>query len=60
LRGDSGDDFGWSRMAEIWGACRQATADESLQWLLLGAKDFAVGGIQHDDITVVALKIPLL
>ncbi len=60
LRGDSGDDFGWSRMAEIWGACRQATADESLQWLLHGAKDFAVGGIQHDDITVVALKIPLL
>jgi len=37
-----------------------ATADESLQCLLQEAKNFAVGGIQHDDITAVALKIPLV
>jgi phosphoserine phosphatase RsbU/P len=60
LRGVDGDDFGWNRMGEIWGQCREATADESLQCLLHGAKNFAVGGIQHDDITAVALKIPLL
>lgn len=60
LRNISGDDFGWSRMAEIWAECREASADESLQCLLHGAKNFAAGGIQHDDITAVALKIPLL
>lgn len=60
LRGVSGDDFGWTRMGEIGGQCREATADESLQCLLHGAKNFAVGGIQHDDIAAVALKIPLV
>ena len=60
LRGVNDDDFGWSKMAEIWGRCREASADESLQCLLQEAKNFAVGGIQHDDITAVALKIPLV
>jgi phosphoserine phosphatase RsbU/P len=60
LRGPSGDDFGWTRMGEIWGQCREASADESLQCLLHGAKNFAVDGIQHDDITAVALKIRVL
>ena len=59
LRGDRGDDFGWSRMAEVWGECRLASADESLQCLLHEAMRFAVGGLQHDDITAIALKIPL-
>jgi len=60
LRGVNDDDFGWSKMAEIWGRCREASADESLQCLLQEAKNFAVGGIQHDDITAEALKIPLV
>src|ERR1700683_2778343 len=59
LRGLSGDDFGWTRMGEIWGQCREPTADESLQCLLHSAKNVAVGEIQLDDITAVALKIPL-
>jgi serine phosphatase RsbU (regulator of sigma subunit) len=60
LRGVNDDDFGWSKMAELWGGCREASADESLQCLLQEAKNFAVGGIQQDDITAVALKIPLV
>jgi phosphoserine phosphatase RsbU/P len=60
LRDVRGDDFGWTRMAEIWTECRPASADESLECLLHGAKHFAVGGLQHDDITAIALKIPLL
>jgi serine phosphatase RsbU (regulator of sigma subunit) len=35
------------------------SADESLQCLLREARDFAVDGLQHDDITAIALKIPL-
>src|SRR6202050_1269213 len=58
LQGVNGDDFGWTRMGEIWEECREASADESLQCLLHDAKNFAVGGMQHDDITAVALKIP--
>ena len=58
LRGARDDDFGWVRMAEIWWECRERSADESLEFLLQGAKGFAVGGIQHDDITAIALKIP--
>lgn len=45
---------------EIWRECRDAWADESLPCLLHGAKRFAVNGMQHDDITAIALKIPLL
>lgn len=47
-------------MGEIWGQCRKVSAGESLQCLLHEAKNFAVGGIEHDDITAVAQKIPLL
>jgi sigma-B regulation protein RsbU (phosphoserine phosphatase) len=60
LRGVRDDDFGWVRMAEIWWECRERSADESLQCLLEEAMRFAVGGIQHDDITAIALKIPRL
>jgi phosphoserine phosphatase RsbU/P len=59
LRGANGDDFGWHRMAEIWTECQGMSADESLQRLLHAARDFAVDGLQHDDITAIALKIPL-
>jgi len=59
LRGANGDDFGWQRMADIWKECQGMSADESLQRLLREAKDFSVDGLQHDDITAVALKIPL-
>jgi phosphoserine phosphatase RsbU/P len=58
LRGVHDDDFGWVRMAEIWRECREKSVDESLECLLHGAKHFAVGGIQQDDITAIALKIP--
>jgi sigma-B regulation protein RsbU (phosphoserine phosphatase) len=58
LRGVHDDDFGWARMGEIWGKCREASADESLECLLHEAMRFAVGGFQHDDITAIALKIP--
>jgi len=60
LQGANGDDFGWQRMADIWGKCQGMSADESLQCLLRDAKNFAVGGLQHDDITAIALKIPRL
>lgn len=57
LQGADGDDYGWQRMAEIWEKCQGMSADESLQCLLRDAKQFAVGGLQHDDITAIALKI---
>ena len=60
LQGANGDDFGWQRMADIWRECQGMSADESLQSLLREAKNFAVGGLQHDDITAIALKIPRL
>ncbi|HXN97699.1 MAG TPA: PP2C family protein-serine/threonine phosphatase [Candidatus Acidoferrales bacterium] len=60
LQNSGGDDFGWARMGEIWGKCREASADEALECLLHEAMRFAVGGFQHDDITAIALKIPLL
>jgi serine phosphatase RsbU (regulator of sigma subunit) len=47
-------------MAEIWKECEGMSADESLQRLLREAKNFAVGGLRHDDITAIALKIPRL
>ena len=58
LRGANGDDFGWQRMGEIWMECLGMSAEASLQCLLREARNFAVDGLQHDDITAVALKIP--
>src|SRR6202050_2595291 len=41
LQGANGDDFGWQRMADIRRECQGMSADESLQCLLRGAKQFA-------------------
>jgi sigma-B regulation protein RsbU (phosphoserine phosphatase) len=58
LRGRTGDDFSWTRMLEIWRQCRRKSADESLEFLFDGAKQFSADGLQNDDVTAVVLKIP--
>jgi sigma-B regulation protein RsbU (phosphoserine phosphatase) len=59
LRNDRDEDFGWDRMGELWSACAGKTADESLDYLFEGAKSFSIHPGQNDDITAVALKVPL-
>jgi phosphoserine phosphatase RsbU/P len=45
------------QLAEIWKTSRKKSADESLESLFAGARAFADGPRQHDDITAVVLKV---
>jgi len=45
---------GWVRFGRSAKECRRTNRYNAF----FEAKDFAVGGLQHDDITAVALKIP--
>jgi phosphoserine phosphatase RsbU/P len=58
LRDTEGDDFSWTKMPEIWKQCQKKSADESLEWLFDGARQFSASGLQDDDITAVVLKVP--
>jgi sigma-B regulation protein RsbU (phosphoserine phosphatase) len=59
LRNQSGDDFSWKHLPETWSKCAQKSADESLDLLFEGVKQFAIQSEQKDDITAVALKVPV-
>jgi sigma-B regulation protein RsbU (phosphoserine phosphatase) len=59
LRNQQDEDFGWDRMGELWSACARKSADESLDYLFEGAKSFSSSPGQHDDITAIALRVPL-
>jgi sigma-B regulation protein RsbU (phosphoserine phosphatase) len=59
LRNQSGDDFSWKHLPETWSKCAQKSADESLDLLFEGVKQFAMQSEQKDDITAVALKVPV-
>jgi sigma-B regulation protein RsbU (phosphoserine phosphatase) len=58
LRDSHDQDFSWGKMSEIWRQCRSKSAEEALDFLFEGAKQFSESGRQHDDITAVVLKIP--
>jgi sigma-B regulation protein RsbU (phosphoserine phosphatase) len=59
LRNHRDEDFGWDRMGEIWSGCARKSADESLDYLFDGAKSFSCTPGQQDDITAIALRVPL-
>jgi phosphoserine phosphatase RsbU/P len=58
MRNQLGDDFSWKQLGETWSNCAQKSADESLDLLFEGVKQFSLDSEQVDDITAVALKIP--
>jgi sigma-B regulation protein RsbU (phosphoserine phosphatase) len=58
MRNPLGDDFSWNQLGETWSNCAQKSADESLDFLFEGVKQFSLDSEQADDITAVALKIP--
>ncbi len=58
LQDSQGNDFSWARMPELWKQCHKKSADESLECLFDGAKQFSANGLQNDDITAVVLKVP--
>lgn len=60
MRNQSGQDFSWNQLGETWSNCAQKSADESLDLLFEGVKHFALHSEQKDDITAVALKVPVL
>lgn len=59
LRNSSGEDFSWKQLEDIWSECAQKSSDESLDMLFESAKTFSQRLEQADDITAVALKVPL-
>jgi len=59
LRNQSDEDFSWDRLGELWSECAQKSADESLDYLYEGAKSFANGSGPQDDLTAIALRVPV-
>lgn len=59
LRNQHDEDFSWDRLGELWCECTRKTADESLDHLFEGARSFSNGSGPQDDITAVALKVPI-
>lgn len=59
LRNAQGDDLSWGKLGEIWNQCRCRSADESLDFLFDEVQMFSGTGRRHDDITAIALKVPL-
>ncbi|HUJ32040.1 MAG TPA: PP2C family protein-serine/threonine phosphatase [Candidatus Acidoferrum sp.] len=57
LRNRQDEDFSWEKLSEVWQRCRGNSADETLDCLFNGVKEFAAGARQHDDITVVIVKV---
>lgn len=59
LRNEKDEDLSWGKLGEIWTQCRCKSADESLDFLFDEVQSFSGGGRRHDDITAIALKVPL-
>ena len=59
LLNEQGDDLSWGKLDEIWKQCRCRSADESLDFLFDEVQSFSGSGQRHDDITAIALKVPL-
>lgn len=56
LRNKKDEDFSWEKLGEVWQHCRGQSAEEMLDHLFAGLKEFPAGSPQHDDITVVVVK----
>jgi phosphoserine phosphatase RsbU/P len=56
LRNGRDEDFSWGKLAEVWQRCRGSSAEETLDLLFAGTKEFVAGRAQHDDITVIVVK----
>jgi sigma-B regulation protein RsbU (phosphoserine phosphatase) len=57
MRNGKDEDFSWDKLSEVWHRCRGYSAEETLNFLFEGVKEFSSGGPQHDDITVVVVKV---
>jgi sigma-B regulation protein RsbU (phosphoserine phosphatase) len=58
LRNGNDEDFSERKLSEVWHRCRGNSAKETLDLLFEGLKEFSAGGAaQHDDITVVVVKV---
>lgn len=53
------EDYGWEQLGETWLDCAKKTASESLDSLFDSVKLFSRYVEQRDDITAVALKVPV-
>lgn len=59
LRNEKGEDLSWGKLADIWNECHCRSADESLDFLFDEAQSFSGAGQRHDDITAIALRVPM-
>lgn len=57
LKNLRGDFLNPQRLNGLWRDCEGKTAEESLEALFSGLRDFADGAGQHDDITAVVLRV---
>lgn len=60
LRNPVHEDFCMERIYEVWTKCRGRSAEDSLDYLFEGARNFSQGVNPHDDITTVALRVPVI
>lgn len=56
IRNREDEDFSWGKLSEVWQHCRGRSAEETLNHLFAGVREFSTGRAQHDDITVVVVK----
>jgi serine phosphatase RsbU (regulator of sigma subunit) len=57
IRNGKDEDFSWGTLSELWQHCRGRSAEETLNHLFAGLKEFSAGRAPHDDITVVVKAI---
>jgi phosphoserine phosphatase RsbU/P len=57
LRNSRNEFLSAEKLGELWGDCGRKTAEESLERLFLGLREFTDGAGQDDDITAVVLKV---
>lgn len=57
LRNSRGEFLNPQRLNDLWRDCAGRTAEESLETLFFGLREFADGAGQHDDITAVVLRV---
>jgi phosphoserine phosphatase RsbU/P len=60
LRNPAREDFCMERIYDVWTKCRDRSAEDSLDYPFEGARNFSQGVNHHDDITTVALRVPVI
>jgi len=56
LRNGQNEDFSTKELPELWQRCRARSAQQTLDLLFEGIREFGAGARQHDDLTVVVVK----